>query len=483
MKLLPQGLSKQRGLHRLHRRLFIRGAAGVVIGLPVLETFLARGASAQSSQVRYAIFLRQGNGVQQGMNADEPDRFWPTKLGPLTTASMQADGDQAVSVLAEHASKLLIVRGVRYDGFGVDVGCAHSRGGLLCLTAAKPDGKNIQKALALGESIDNRIARDLQAAGQEPLTLRSGPRSGYLDDVLSYRGPRDRRTAEQNPYNAYKALFGLNDGTLSEQELLKQRRSSVNDFVRSELGVLLSSSKLSRDDRQRLEHHQQAIRDLEQGLTCKLPPELLGPMSGVGNDDSVKDELIDQVTQMQMQVIALAVSCGLSRAVTLQVGNGNDQTQYSIKGQRYERFHHVSHRINADGADGTPIANADVKHHEIDKHFAGYFKYLIERLSSYATPTGTMLDEGVSIWLNDLATGPAHSSDNLPYVLAGTAGGFLRSGQYVDAGNPGKDEFATHNRFLNTIGAAVGCVNQAGGPLDDFGDPSLPRGLLPAMLR
>jgi hypothetical protein len=481
MKLHLTGLSKKRGIYRMDRRLFIRGAAGVLVGLPLLESFMPKRATAQEMQVRYAIFMRQGNGVQQAGNQDEPDRFWPTQLGALTTAGMQADGDQTVNVLADHAAKLLIVKGLRYDGLGVDVGCGHSRGGVLCLTAAKPDGKNIEKALALGESIDNRIVRELQPAGQEPLTLRSGPRSGYLDDVLSYRGPSDRRTAEQNPYNAYKALFGVDDGSESEQELLKARRTSVNDFVRSELGALLSNPKLSADDRQRLQYHQQAIRDLETGLTCNLPPEALMPIAALDNDDSTSNDLVDEVTHMQMQVIALAVACGVTKAATLQIGNGNDQTQYTINGEKFERFHHISHRINGDGSEGTPIENADVKHHEVDKHFAGYFKYLIEQLASYTTPTGSMLDEGVSVWVNDLSTGPPHGSNNLPYVLAGGAGGFLKTGQYVDAAGGAKEQMR-HNRFLSTIGAAVGCKNEAGGPLDNFGDSSLPTGLVDAML-
>ena len=480
MQLHLPGFSKKRGIYSVNRRAFIRGAAGVLVGLPLLEGLLPKQADAVETTVRYAIFMRQGNGVAQGMNGDEPDRFWPTKLGALTTASMQADGDQAVNVLAEHADKLLIVRGLKYDGLGVDVGCGHSRGGVLCLTAAKPDGKTIEKALALGESIDNRIVRELQTAGQEPLTLRSGIRSSYLDDVLSYRGPSDRRTAEQNPYNAYKALFGVEDGTASEQELIKQRRGSVNDFIRSELGTLLQNPKLSQDDRYRLDHHQQAIRDLETGLSCKLPTEILGPISSLDNAAAISNKLVDDVTRMQMQVIALAVACGLTRAATLQIGNGNDQTQYVINGQQYERFHHISHRINSDGADGTPIVNADLKHHDIDKHFAGYFKFLIEQLKSYTTPTGTVLDEGVSVWLNDLSSGPPHGSNNLPYVLAGSAGGFLKTGQYVEAAS-GKDYMA-HNRFLSTIGAAVGCKNASGAPLDDFGDASLPRGHVDAML-
>jgi hypothetical protein len=393
---------------------------------------------------------------------------------------MQADGDQAVNVLAAHAEKLLIVRGLRYQ-LPLDSGCGHAAGGLACLTAAKADGHNIEKALAMGESIDNRIVRELQQPGDEPLTLRAGVRSSYLDDVLSYRGPADRRTAQQNPYNVYTALFGVTETTPSNEELLKSRRKSVNDFIRNELSALLQNPKLSKDDRYRLEHHQQAIRDLETTLSCKLPPEVLATLSETTNDDATRDDLAIDIAQMQMQVMALAVACGLTRAATLQIGNGNDQTQYTINGKKYERFHHISHRINGDGGDGSAIANADVKHHELDKVFGQLFGYLIEQLSSYTTPTGTLLDEGVSIWLSDVSTGD-HSGNNLPYVLAGSAGGFLKAGQYVDAAAGSGDDYLPHNRFLNTIGAAVGCKNESGAPLDDFGDASLPKGLVDAIL-
>ena len=47
----------------------------------------------------------------------------------------------------------------------------------------------------MGESIDNRIARELQPMGVEPLTLYAGKMGGSLDEVLSYRGPKMLRAA------------------------------------------------------------------------------------------------------------------------------------------------------------------------------------------------------------------------------------------------------------------------------------------------
>ena len=468
----------RRGIELVGRRAFLRGAASVVMAMPLLEGLLPRAAKAADAVHRFAIFMRQGNGVQQGMEG-EPDRFWPTQLGPLTTAGMKADAGRAVSVLADFAPKLLVVRGTEMRAIQ-DAGCGHSSGGLLCLTAARANGRNIEKALATGESLDNRIARELSGAGAEPLTLRAGQRSGYLDDVLSYRSSGSRRVAESNPFSAYKALFGLSTDASGDQARVL-RRKSVNDLVRTELQRLLTNGRLSREDRDRIAQHQQAIRDLELGMQCALPSELLEPLSRVTTTQAESDAAIVQTVKLQSQVIALAVACGKTHAVTLQVGNGNDQTQYTINGQKYERFHHISHRINSDGSDGTAIANADVKHHEIDKLFAGMFKELVATLDARKTPTGTLLDDGVAIWLNDLSNGPPHSTRNMPYVCAGSCGGALKTGAYVDAGDQATGKYVTHNKFLNTIGAAVGCKNAAGAPLDDFGDPTLDKGQIAKM--
>jgi len=470
----------RRGIMQFNRRLFLKGAAGALVGLPLLETFLPNRASPADVSFPFAIFMRQGNGCQQGLGTDEPDRFWPTKLGALTTAGMNADGDQAVNELAAFASKLLIVRGCEMKAI-VDAGCGHAQGGLLCLTASRADGKKVEKALATGESIDNRIERELSGAGREPLTLRAGQRSSYLDDVLSYRASGDRRVAESNPFSAYKDLFGL---VVDEKDEAKNaaRQKIVNDLVRGEMAALLANKKLSKDDRYRLEQHSQAIRDLEVGMQCSLPPDMFDPLSLVTTASAESGDEIETITKLHCDVIALAVACGRAHAVTLQIGNGNDQTQYTINSQKYERFHHISHRINSDGSDGDPIANADQKHHDIDKLFARLFGYLLTSLNSRKTPSGTLLDEGVAVWLNDLSNGPPHSTRNMPYVCAGSCGNKLKTGVYVDAGDVASNKFVTHNKFLNTIGAAVGCKNGAGDPLDDFGDGDLEPGLIAKMM-
>jgi hypothetical protein len=464
----------------INRRFFLRGLGGVLVGLPLLEGLRPRNADAAPQPPhRFAIFMREGNGVAQKQGS-EVERFWPANLGALTKASMAAETDRAVSVLADFADKLLLVRGCKYN-FSTS-GCGHADGGLQCLTAAKPDGPNSNKALAMGESIDNRIVRELEPAGSEPLTLYAGPKSGYLDDILSYRGPKDRRTAEGNPANAYRRLFGVPDANTDALTKLALQRKSVNDLVRGEMQSLMSKPQLSSSDKDRLKLHFDAIRDLEVTMQCQLPKARYDEIVAVPPAQVDDGPMIETIVKMQLDIIALAVSCGKTHAATLQIGNGNDQTQYVIDGVAQERFHHISHRIASDGSSGDPIPNADMKHHAIDKKFAGFFKYLLEKLTMYTTPTGPLLDQGVAIWLNDLSSGPPHGSNNLPYVCAGSAGGYLKAGQYVEAAAVASNKYVTNNKFLNTIGAAVGCKNAAGGPLDDFGDPTLEKGLVSQML-
>jgi hypothetical protein len=457
------------------RRGFLRGTGTVMLGLPMLDVFARTPAvRAQEAGKRFAVFIRQGNGVAQA-GGGEPERFWPKALGALTTAQMMAETDRATSELAAHASKLLLVKGTKFAFPGN--GCGHSGGGNQVLTAQKvssdPSGA---KSLAMGESIDTRMAREINPAGREPLTLMTGATSGYLPVVLSYRGSKMLRGADNDPFVVYKRMTGLAGMDSGVVDQIATRRKSVNDLVREQLRSFLGRTDLSGADRKRLDLHLSSVRDVEVRMACTLPMMRQMEMDGVNPTDS-KNYIA--VTQMHMDLVALSFACDYSRVATIQMGQGNDATQFSIPGFRngetLPRFHQISHRIFSDGSEGDPIEGAQEMHFQIDKLHARLFKYLIEKLDSYATAEGTLLDAGVAAWTNDLAHGVSHGYNNVPWVLAGSAGGYLKQGQYVDGGN------VTHNKLFNTLLNAVGVKKADGAPVDDFGDPSLQKGEIASM--
>ncbi len=454
----------------MQRRNFLRGAAGVLIALPFLETFAPKRANAAGAPP-FAIFMRQANGVVQ--ETDEPEMFWPKALGALTKTDLASQSDRALSVLSDHADKLIALRGVNFAFPGN--GCGHSGGGNQVLTAAKvSDTPSGNASLAMGESIDNRIARELQPAGVEPLTLYAGRMGGYIDEVLSYRGPKMLRAAERNPYLAYTKLFGAGALDAATRERLRAARLSVNDLVRADMKSLMGRKDLSKIDRDRLDLHFDSIRDLETTMACTLPEMEVAAMDAI-QPDVAKSDNVQIIARMQMDIIALAVSCGMVRAATLQIGDGNDSTEYTIFGQKQYSYHWISHRIQGDGDTGAAIDNAVELHHEIDKIHGNLFKYLLDKLASYPNGNGTLLDTGVAVWTNDLAN-KYHSYTDVPYILAGGCNGFLKTGQYVDAGG------VNNNKLFNVIGTAVGCTKPDKSPMDDFGDPSLEPGFIPAIM-
>lgn len=453
------------------RRAFLSGIGGAAVALPFLESLRPRGAKAATERPRYCVYVRQANGVAQA-DGDEPERFWPHELGALTTESLSTvDADRAVSELADYASKLLLVRGTRF-GFPGN-GCGHSGGGNQCLTAARvSDDPSGNKSLAMGESVDNRIARELNpASNPDPLTLYAGRMAGYINEVLSYRGPKDLRAADRNPWSVYTKIVGITALPAELAAKIKARRTSVNDLVREQMQSLMSKPDLSAADRNRLNIHFEAIRDLEVELLCELPSDEEVMEMEAQQDYKGADSLIQTITRMQMNLIAFAFACDYTRAATLQIGDGNDGTQFTIDGVQLPRFHQISHRIFSDGSEGDPIPDAQSKHHLIDREHGKLFRHLLDRMSAFSTDGGTLLDDSVAIWCNDLGAGVSHTYNNVPWVCAGSCGGYLKTGQYVDAGK------VTHNQFHNTILSAV-----TGELVEDFGDPELKPGVIDAMI-
>lgn len=472
----------------LPRRAVLRGLGGVTLALPFLEGLAPKKANAQDAAVDpFAIFFRQANGVAAEQDTDEigaePERFWPRTLGALNAANV---ADRGLSPLTPYLDKLLCIRNVNMEDFSY--GDGHARGALQCLTCRGPvvadEGGDSEAA---GESVDHRIGRELNPVGQDSLFLYAGAPGGWLGGpCISYRGSSDRRSALHDPWNAYQVLFGGGAGLEEEAQIaLTERNKSVNDLLRDQLGSFLKRPDLSSRDRERLDLHLSSIRDLEVGLACYLSDSEEAVLSGYGEIFESEDgDDIWRITRAHMDIATLAIACGLTRSVAIQVGNGNDgSSRYRDPdtATQMENYHYISHRRFSHDGEGEVIANSDLLHHKVDLQFAEAFKYLLDRLSTYEFGTQTLLDFGVSVWLNDLGNGPGHSSRNVPYVLAGSAGGVLRQGEYIEL-DDGQWDTINHARVINGLATAVGCKSPGKDYCDDVGDEELDRSPHPDLL-
>jgi hypothetical protein len=261
--------------------------------------------------------------------------------------------------------------------------------------------------------------------------------------------------------------MGLAGADPAVLQKLAARRLSVNDLIRSDLNALLSRTDLSAADRQRMELHLTSVREMEIGMTSVIgPPIDTAGIMGVGTSTAAtNDDNRIKVTQFMIDLIVYAFASDKVRTATLQIGGCNDGCQYTINGVKQPSYHYISHRVMSDGGSGTPIPNAEDLHHQIDKIYANYYKYFLDKMSAYTLPQGgNLLDSSVNLWTNSISDGPGHSGKSIPAVMSGGAGGFLKTGIYIKT-------TGYTSKILNTMITACGCTKPDGSPLDNFNDP------------
>jgi hypothetical protein len=245
------------------------------------------------------------------------------------------------------------------------------------------------------------------------------------------------------------------------------RSKSVNDVLRAQIQELLARPDLSQSDRARLDQHFSAIRDLELRMVG------MGPAVPAISDASIADmKAIDpkpydmvnheKLIELHMQLMVFGIASGFSRVALLRVGDREDDHQFTIDGKKFV-YHTASHRAVVNGA--SLCSQVDYIHQR-------HFKRLLDQLAAIQPATGsTLLDAGVTVWTNQCANG-SHSFVNVPWILAGSAGGLLRTGEFIDV----SDRKYNTNRMLNTLINAAGVRKDDSSLVDDFGDPSSARG-------
>lgn len=447
--------------HRINRRSFLWGTGGAALGLPFLEGVPERSAWAQAEEPVFLFLIVSANGIVA-------NKFFPER-GQFTTESLQSAG-KATSALADHAANLLMVDGVNYPGNLTN--CGHAQGLVQALTGVGPQGGG-QSTQASDISADMVVSNELNPQGTDALTLYSGAK-GYIAERISFSGAGVARPAERNPYNIYRNLIGLvgngADGSTDPGEVtgtaneLLVRETSINDLIRDDLESLLARSDLSAADRQRLDAHLTAVRELEMGMTevatvgCEEAGLNVSAIEAMENlRFSSNGHMIEDIVKLHSELVALAFACNANRVATLQWGDGTDATVYDVpSNSRKWGFHHISHRMQSDGQSGND-PTALVAHEEIDALRMQTFKHTIDQFAARG-----LLDKAAVVWTSHVSDGPSHSFRNIPYVIAGSAGGVLKQGEYVAGGG------ASNAALLTTLIRATGASGSVGngGSLD-----------------
>lgn len=375
-----------------------------------------------------------------------PNTFWPDEEGESFTLK------ESLSPLEPFKDRTLILHGVcdkiRGDGDN------HMRGMGCLLTGVELFPGNIQggshtpAGWASGLSIDQEIKNFLQSKPHTRTRFGSLEFGVMVPDRadtwtrMVYTGQNKPITPIDDPYQMFGKLYGQ----MKDQESLK----SILDDLQDDLRKL--SSAVSAADRRLLDEHATFVREMEQELRATGQKDLGHAVPELEAGVKEENDSIPQISKMQIDLMVNSFTADFSRIATLQYTNSVGGAKMRWLGIE-EGQHELSHEPDSK-------TEAQEKLTKINKWYCEQMAYLVKRLAETPEPggEGTLLDNTVVMWTNELGKGNSHTLNNIPFVLAGNGLNF-RMGRSI------KFPSVPHNRLLLSL------ANAMGHDLDRFGNP------------
>lgn len=398
------------------RRAFL-GGAGAAVALPFFASLRPRRLFAQAAERPQRLLVVY---TPNGMNMGD---WTPAATGPdyALTPILQP--------LAPIKHKVLVLSGVDNpaaapEGFGQHAPATAAF--LTCIDVAK--SQDIKNGISMDQVAANHIGNSTRFRSLQ-LGTDGGSNAGGCDGGYSCAYTRNISWANAtspmpkliDPRAVFDLLFAGFDPEATAAELERRRvyKKSVLDSILEDATAL--ESKLGASDREKLDQYMSGVRELEMRVEAEstaVCPVPVRPPGGVDFPTKVK---------LMLDLMALAVQCDLTRVITFMMGN-------SISGQSFPwvgvngAHHPISHHQN----DPAKLAQLTL----IDRWEVEQYSYLLQKLDSMDDGDGTtVLDNSMVYFANEVADGNIHGINDLPILLAGSAGGRIRPGRHVRYGN------------------------------------------------
>lgn len=465
--------------HPLNRRAVLRGFAGALIGLPLLE-YTHGKAWAQGGPPplnRFIVFFAHG-GTLTNVAADG-SRYSGNRNENGVCAWKPASPGEALDlglihkpVLQQHVGALTLLRGV--DNMAGKLQSDYNGGHGWCNVTALTSGRAVR--IADGDegivpevpSFDHVLAARLQERNPVAFPLVHLTLDAHNYGSPFYRAARQRVYGETSPRRAFDTLFANvveGGGGGPDPAVLRARalKKSILDGTREGLSQL--SPRLSTQDRQAVEAHLEHIRELERRVSaldvpvaaaCTKPPRPGEPAW----DSPTK---MPDIAMAHVDLMVAALKCGLTNVICLEMGD----METGWLNPPYEAGYNIGHSLHHDGNEmGATGA--------LREHREAWWKSMLENQQWRATvlarfmdgmqalePDGkSMLHHSLALWTSEFSTGGAHSGSDVPLLLAGHAGGRLVGGRHYnhnvkEKADPSSREYETrasvHNVFTSIL--------------------------------
>ena len=423
------------------RRNFLRGT-GVALALPWMESLSA--AASNKPPVRFAL-VYFSNGV-------EPIHWWAKGQGA------QMELGPALQPMMPFREDMNFLRGL-YNQQAFISTSPHLGRMPNMLSAAKVslDPADIR----VGTTFDQVLARELGSQTAVPsLALGIEPNELRLEDGLSmiygscisWASPTKPATKEIYPARTFDQLVGDGSG--------RQLDKTILDSVLEDSHSL--QSKISRGDRVKLDEYLESIRDIEKRIERAGKEERIEgwkPTLAKPNMPRPADTLPQNVPdhmKLMLDLIVLAFQMDKTRIVTLMLNNDLSQMNFRF-------LEGVKGALHLDLTHNGKAAATEAMYLKTNQFHMEQFAYLAGRLKAIDEGGQSLLDSSMLLGGSNLFDGDTHGADQMPLVLAGKAGGALKTGRNLDYLERGNENRRAASLYLSIM-------DRMGVKLDRFGD-------------
>ena len=434
----------------MKRRALLRGAlfggAQVALGLPLLDVMLNDNGTALAQggalPKRFGLcFFGNGRGTRRA-------RFRPAEVGETWSLSPLleplAGVKEYVSVVSGMQCSLDNSQRAHHQGC---VAMLSGHDFLIRQSANAPFGSTFSQP-SLDQLVADAVAELTPFRSLElGISRLVNEAEGTTLQCVSHRGPDLGNPAEVEPAAVYERLFLRETPSQAEQvgNMLRASRISILDAVSNDLSRL--TKRVSAADRIRLEQHAEGIFALERRIfaEAELTMRCVSPESPLATIEELTREPLAQRMAAHAELLAVALSCDLTRVFSLQLSGSIGGTVFWQVGA--ERGHH---ELSHEGAASQDVMEA------ITRFIMQQLAVLLEKLRATPDGAGNLLDSCAVLATSDVSDGTYHHVSDVPILVAGRAGGALvhPGVHYVSP-----DEHS--NRVLLTLLRAVGLPQQS----------------------
>jgi hypothetical protein len=226
-------------------------------------------------------------------------------------------------------------------------------------------------------------------------------------------------------------------------------------FDRSILDAVLSDtqslqSKISTGDRHKLDEYLESVRDIEKRIDRASKEERLEgwrPTLQQPNMPRPANEIPQNVPdhmKLMLDLIVLAFQMDKTRIATCMLNNDLSQMNFKfIEGVRGALHLDLTHNGKS------PELKA--MYLKTNQFHMQQFAYLVNKMKAIDEGGKTLLDSSVLMLASNLFDGDTHGADQMPIVLAGHAGGALKTGRVMDFRKAGNDNRRACSLYLSLM--------------------------------